>query len=81
LNSHCDGSLNVVKYHGQGRESSPIALADTDIVLSTYHTIAAEALDHSSPVYKIEWFRIVLDEGKKISIPSALVLPYSQKTH
>jgi SWI/SNF-related matrix-associated actin-dependent regulator of chromatin subfamily A3 len=59
-----------VKYHGQGRESSALALADTDIVLSTYHTIAAETLDHSSPVYKIDWFRIVLDEGRQIPVLS-----------
>ncbi len=69
--------MNVVKYHGQGRESNPVALADTDIVLSTYHTIAAEALDHSSPVYKIEWFRIVLDEGKQMQFLSPRVPYYS----
>jgi SWI/SNF-related matrix-associated actin-dependent regulator of chromatin subfamily A3 len=61
---HCDGSLNIITYHGQGRESDHMVLAHSDIVLSTYHTVAAEVLDHSSPIYKIEWFRIVLDEGK-----------------
>lgn len=40
------------------------ALADSDIVLSTYHTVAADALDDASPLNKITWFRIVLDEGK-----------------
>jgi hypothetical protein len=41
------------------------ALADSDIVLSTYHTVAAEVLDLTSPLNQITWFRIVLDEGKK----------------
>ena len=38
-------------------------LADADIVLSTYHTIAAESTDITSPLWKVNWFRIVLDEG------------------
>jgi SWI/SNF-related matrix-associated actin-dependent regulator of chromatin subfamily A3 len=62
-NRHCDGSLNVNVYHGRGRETDRSVLADSDIILSTYHTIAAEALDMNSPLYQIKWFRIVLDEG------------------
>lgn len=69
--------MSIITYHGQGRESDPLALANTDLVLSTYHTIAAEALDSSSPLYKIEWFRIVLDEGRQLSVPSAVVSNFS----
>lgn len=62
-NSNCTGFPNTVVYHGHGRQGNPEALANSDIVLSTYHTIAAESLDETSPLWKINWYRIVLDEG------------------
>lgn len=64
-NSHCHGSLSVNVYHGRGRDIDPKSLADWDIVLSTYHTVAAEAFEAESLMDRISWFRIVLDEGKK----------------
>lgn len=44
----------------------PATLAESDIVLSTYHTVATEIDDCDSPLFKIMWFRVVLDEGNKI---------------
>lgn len=55
--------MNVNIYHGRGRETNREVLADVDIVLSTYDTVCVELLDPESPVYGIEWFRVVLDEG------------------
>ena len=60
---HCTGFSNIIIYHNQGREGDARILADSDIVLSTYHTISHEATDKTSPLYKINWFRIILDEG------------------
>ena len=64
-NSHCYGSLSVKVYHGRGRDIDPKSLADWDIVLSTYHTVAAEAFEAECPLDRISWFRIVLDEGEE----------------
>ena len=57
--------MNIDIYHGRSREIDFNILADSDIVLTTYFVVSAEALDDSSPLNRIEWFRIVLDEGKK----------------
>ncbi|KAE8449590.1 hypothetical protein EG329_007920 [Mollisiaceae sp. DMI_Dod_QoI] len=61
LESHCDGSLNIYVYHGRTRAVDLSVLANYDMVLTTYHTIAAEAV--GSPLNNINWFRIVLDEA------------------
>ena len=65
------GGLKVCEYHGRGRESKLEAIANCDIVLSTYHTIASESSKSTSPLFKINWFRVVLDEGMFYS-PAAL---------
>lgn len=62
---HLEEGLKVIIYHGRGREVDPMVLADSDIVLSTYHTIAAEATDSESALFRIKWFRITLDEGTR----------------
>jgi hypothetical protein len=54
----------VVLYHGYGRVGDAKVLAESNLVLSTYHTIAHESHDITSPMWKIKWFRIILDEGR-----------------
>ena len=66
---HLDGSLKVTVYHGRGREIDPVLLADSDIVLTTYHTIVADVADTTdseSAIFRVKWFRIILDEGQQI---------------
>ena len=45
-------------------------IADADIVLSTYQTIAIESpvkfQEKKSPLLEFAWFRIVLDEGERL---------------
>ena len=45
---------------------SAAALDEADIVFTTYHTLVAEFTEKLSPLHKIYWFRVVLDEGKGI---------------
>ncbi|TGO44700.1 hypothetical protein BCON_0473g00070 [Botryotinia convoluta] len=63
---HCRGYVNINIYYGRGRETNRESLINADIVLSTYDTISAESLNPESPVYGIEWFRLVLDETHRI---------------
>lgn len=66
IKSHLDGSLKVMKYHGKRRERRIESVANTDIVLTTYHTLAAEQKSKRSPLKAISWFRVVLDEAHTI---------------
>jgi SWI/SNF-related matrix-associated actin-dependent regulator of chromatin subfamily A3 len=66
IGNHLDGSLKVVKYHGKRRESRIENVANSDIVVTTYHTLAAERKSKRSPLKAINWFRIVLDEAHTI---------------
>ncbi|KAL8789347.1 MAG: hypothetical protein Q9195_006874 [Heterodermia aff. obscurata] len=61
--------LKVTIYHGRGREIDPVLLADADIALTTYHTIVADVADTTdseSAIFRVKWFRIILDEAHVI---------------
>jgi SWI/SNF-related matrix-associated actin-dependent regulator of chromatin subfamily A3 len=60
--------LNVLTYHGQKRESEIRELLNFDILLTTYATVASEFGKGCGPLYRITWFRIVLDEGIVCSV-------------
>jgi hypothetical protein len=42
-------------------------LAHFDIILTTYATVASEFSNNSSVLYRITFFRLVLDEGTSLS--------------
>ncbi|KAF2630454.1 hypothetical protein BU25DRAFT_335088 [Macroventuria anomochaeta] len=67
LDKHFDDNtkrlLKCVKYHGPSRERSLEELRDTDIVITTYHTLASDASNTKNSLQKIEWYRLVLDEA------------------
>ncbi len=58
-----DKSLRVFKYYGKGRDLEIENYLDRDIVLTTYHTIAASMSRSNSVIFQIEWSRVVLDQG------------------
>ena len=57
------GTLRAYKNHGTGKDIDPEALADFDIVLTTYATLGSDIARQSSALKRFTWFRVVLDEG------------------
>ncbi|KAK4196327.1 SNF2 family N-terminal domain-containing protein [Triangularia verruculosa] len=66
------GYVTFHKHHGQGRQDdrSQRQLLESDVVLTTYATVAAELRQGQSILRCIDWFRIVLDEAHEIRNPS-----------
>lgn len=61
--SHLGDAVKWIKYHGHGRERNLESLSKSDIVLTTYNTLATDAAAKKSPLHSLGWFRVVLDEG------------------
>ena len=61
---HIDKSLTVAKYYGKDRNADLKPYFTSDFVFTTYHTIASSINQTNAAVFNIEWFRVVLDEGK-----------------
>ncbi|KIW00157.1 uncharacterized protein PV09_08333 [Verruconis gallopava] len=64
-------ALKYHVYHGKDRISELEELKDNDIIITSYHTVANEMRRHTSPLFKVRWFRIILDEAHMIRNPAA----------
>ncbi|KAG0623190.1 hypothetical protein M758_3G155200 [Ceratodon purpureus] len=72
LEEHTEpGSLSVYLYHGPDRIRDPKLLAQFDIVLTTYNILASEGAGEYTPLQKVNWLRIILDEAHLVKNPSA----------
>ncbi|KAJ4988673.1 DNA repair and recombination protein rad5c [Stagonosporopsis vannaccii] len=56
-------TLTTIKYHGQKRRCSLDKLRETDLVITTYHTLASDFSNDKGLLNQIEWYRLVLDEA------------------
>ncbi|KAL2018517.1 hypothetical protein VTK56DRAFT_802 [Thermocarpiscus australiensis] len=59
-----DRMPSVVVYHGSSRQVAANSLKDFGVVITSYGTMTSEA--HGGPLSKVNWRRIVLDEGHTI---------------
>ncbi|GAV79907.1 SNF2_N domain-containing protein/Helicase_C domain-containing protein/HIRAN domain-containing protein/zf-C3HC4_2 domain-containing protein, partial [Cephalotus follicularis] len=64
------GKFKVYMYYGE-RTKEVEELLNYDIVLTTYSTLASEAYEVDSPVKKMEWWRVILDEAHIIKNANA----------
>ncbi|NWR35794.1 HLTF factor, partial [Tachuris rubrigastra] len=69
---HQDFNVNIYVYYGSERSKDPSVLSEQDIVLTTYSILATDyGIRGDSPLHKVKWLRIVLDEGHTIRNPNA----------
>ncbi|XP_064313816.1 helicase-like transcription factor isoform X1 [Phalacrocorax carbo] len=69
---HEDFHVNIYVYYGSDRSKDPSVLSEQDIVLTTYNILASDyGIRGDSPLHKVKWLRIVLDEGHTIRNPNA----------
>jgi SWI/SNF-related matrix-associated actin-dependent regulator of chromatin subfamily A3 len=60
-------TLSICIFHGSSRPKSSDGVVDHDLVLTTYATLSADSKD-LKVLQEIEWYRVVLDEGRLISL-------------
>ncbi|KAK8127289.1 hypothetical protein PG984_008397 [Apiospora sp. TS-2023a] len=66
IDCHTGMSLRTFKYHGIERERDVEALAASDVIITTYNTLAWDYEKKSSALHAIGWYRVVLDEAHYI---------------
>ncbi|XP_067653851.1 helicase-like transcription factor isoform X2 [Haliotis asinina] len=64
-------NLEIYTYYGGSRTKDVSILARQDVVLTTYSTLSADAKTKERPLHKVDWLRVVLDEGHVIRNPKA----------
>ncbi|KAK9333501.1 SNF2 family N-terminal domain-containing protein [Lipomyces starkeyi] len=63
-------SLSVLIYHGQSRTKSELVLKKYDVVITTYQLVASEHHNNGA-LFKLDWWRVILDEAHTIKNKSS----------
>ncbi|KAK0069593.1 helicase-like transcription factor [Biomphalaria pfeifferi] len=74
FDEHVDRSvqINLHVYYGPKRTNDITFLLEQDVVITTYATLSSDfKRGYLSPLHRIEWLRVVLDEGHTIRNPAA----------
>nr|XP_014351208.1 PREDICTED: helicase-like transcription factor [Latimeria chalumnae] len=67
-----DVKWNLYIYYGPDRNKDPEFLAQQDVVLTTYNVLTVDyGTKWDSPLHKVQWLRVILDEGHTIRNPNA----------
>ncbi|TFK73969.1 hypothetical protein BDN72DRAFT_789912 [Pluteus cervinus] len=79
IQDHCvAGALTSYVYYGTGRDMLANALANYDVVITTYQTVVGQLAGPEKPekrrkvestLFDIQWKRVILDEGHTIRNP------------
>uniref|UniRef100_A0A803LT29 Uncharacterized protein n=1 Tax=Chenopodium quinoa TaxID=63459 RepID=A0A803LT29_CHEQI len=64
-------TLKCYEYHGKDRTRDVEVLKKYDVVLTSYNTLSVEESQSDSPMNKMDWRRIILDEGHMIKNANA----------
>ncbi|XP_078613180.1 helicase-like transcription factor isoform X2 [Branchiostoma floridae x Branchiostoma japonicum] len=68
---HPNVDLHIYTYYGPDRTKDHKVLEQQDVVLTTYQMMAMDAKGKGGPLQKVQWLRVVLDEGHTIRNPAA----------
>jgi SWI/SNF-related matrix-associated actin-dependent regulator of chromatin subfamily A3 len=74
------GALRYCKYHGQERPKDSSDLVQYDVVLTTYGTVVADFSRSRNVLERINWYRMIVDEGTAGSRAKALITNVYQLT-
>jgi SWI/SNF-related matrix-associated actin-dependent regulator of chromatin subfamily A3 len=63
---HLQSSFQCLIYHGADRDRNSKKIAQNDLVVTTYATLAAEHGNSKNGLFGVSWDRVILDEAHQI---------------
>ena len=65
--------LRVRIFHGANRINEPNEYLNADVVITTYSTLVKDS-KFARVLHRLNWFRVVLDEGKNLRVRLAFAI-------